>query len=144
MGAEVYAISRSEEKRDEALRFGADEFVLSRDGAPFAGKLDLILSTATGDLEWASWIGALRPTGTFCLVGASPGPVTLPVLPMIFGEFSFTASVIGSPVEIAEMLQFAADHQINTAVETLPLDQVNQALDKVRRNEARYRMVLTT
>ena len=88
-------------------------------------------------------MNALRPTGTFCLLGASPGPVSLPVLPMIFGEFSFTASVVGSPARIAEMLQFASENQINTAVEAFPLNQVNIALDKLRRNEARYRMVLT-
>jgi uncharacterized zinc-type alcohol dehydrogenase-like protein len=144
MGAEVYAISRSEEKHDEALRFGAHHFMVYRDTAPFAGKLDLILSTATGDLDWPSWMNALRPTGTFCLLGASPGPINLPVLPMIFGEFSFTASVVGSPARIADMLQFASENRINTAVETLPLNQVNLALDKLRRNDARYRMVLTT
>ena len=143
MGAEVYAISTSEDKHDEAIRFGAHHFVVSKDTAPFSGKLDLVLSTATGELDWSSWMNALRPTGTFCLLGASPGPVSLPVLPMIFGEFSFTASVVGSPARIAEMLQFASENQINTAVEAFPLNQVNIALDKLRRNEARYRMVLT-
>ena len=143
MGAEVYAISRSEDKRDEAVQFGAHHFVVSDEGAPFVGKLDLILSTATGDLNWTSWINALRPTGTFCIVGASPGPVTLPVLPMIFGEFAFTASVVGSPAAIGEMLHFSAEHRINTAVETMPIEQVNVALNKVRKNQARYRMVLT-
>ena len=143
MGAEVYAFSRSEEKHGEAIHFGADHFVVSTDTAPLQGQLDLILSTATGDLDWASWMNALRPKGAFCLLGASPGPVTLPVLPMIFGEFSFTASVIGSPTSIAEMLQFAADHRIEARVETLPMDQVNFGLDKVRNNQARYRMVLT-
>ena len=143
MGAEVYAISRTEEKHEEALQFGAHHFVVSNDSAPFAGKLDLILSTATGDLNWASWISALRPTGTFCILGASPGPVTLPVLPMIFGEFAFTASVVGSPAAIAEMLRFSAEHRINTAVETMPIEQVNLALDRVRKNQARYRVVLT-
>jgi uncharacterized zinc-type alcohol dehydrogenase-like protein len=62
---------------------------------------------------------------------------------MIFGEFAFTASVVGSPAAIGEMLQFSAEHRINTAVESMPLDQVNLALDKVRKNQARYRMVLT-
>ena len=143
MGAEVYAFSRSEEKHDEAIQFGAHHFVVFTNSAPVPQKLDLILSTATGDLDWPSWMNALRPQGAFCLLGASPGPVALPVLPMIFGEFSFTASVIGSPTSITEMLQFAADHRIETMVETLPMHQVNFALEKVRKNQARYRMVLT-
>ncbi len=79
MGAEVYAISRSEWKREEALGFGAHHFVLASDAAPFTGKLDLILSTPTGDLDWSSWISALRPTGTFGLLEAYPVPVSLPV-----------------------------------------------------------------
>ena len=63
---------------------------------------------------------------------------------MIFGEFSFTASVVGSPAHIAEMLEFAAVQGIKTAVEIMPMNQVNLALDRIRKNEARYRMVLTT
>lgn len=143
MEAEVYAISTSPDKRDTALQFGAHEFVLSEDRSRLAGKLDLILSTATAELDWPAWLSALRPNGTFCLLGASPGPVTLPVMPMIFGQYSFTASVIGSPARIADMLQFAADHKIETATEVVPMDQVNEALAKVRRNEARYRVVLS-
>jgi uncharacterized zinc-type alcohol dehydrogenase-like protein len=68
--------------------------------------------------------------------------VDLPVLPMVFGQFSFTGSVIGTPRTIAEMLRFAALHDVRAAVEVLPMDQANLALDKVRRNQARYRMVL--
>jgi uncharacterized zinc-type alcohol dehydrogenase-like protein len=61
---------------------------------------------------------------------------------MIFGQFSFAGSVIGSPQKIGEMLRFAALHQVRPAIEVLSLGQVNLALDKVRRNQARYRMVL--
>ena len=111
METEVYAISTNPDKRDESLQFGAYEFVVSTDAedrSRLAGKLDFILSTATAELDWPAWLSALRPNGTFCLLGASPGPVTLPVLPMIFGQYSFTARVVGSPARIADMLQFAA------------------------------------
>jgi alcohol/geraniol dehydrogenase (NADP+) len=71
-----------------------------------------------------------------------PGPITLPVLPMIFGQFSFVGSLIGAPGQIEEMLRFAALHNVRTQVEVAPMDEVNQALDKVRKNQARYHMVL--
>ena len=69
--------------------------------------------------------GDAAPTGTFCLVGVAPGPVTLLTLPMIFGQFSFAGSVIGSPQQIAEMLRFAALDAVRPAIEVLPLVQVN-------------------
>jgi uncharacterized zinc-type alcohol dehydrogenase-like protein len=101
------------------------------------------VTTATAELDWGKWVTTLRPKGIFCLLGASPGPVTLPVLPMIFGEYCFTASVVGSPARIADMFQFAAANKIETAVETLPLEQANEALHRLRSNQARYRLVLT-
>jgi uncharacterized zinc-type alcohol dehydrogenase-like protein len=61
---------------------------------------------------------------------------------MIMGQLSFCGSAIGTPLQIEEMLRFAALHNIRTAVEVMPMEQVNLALEKVRRNQARYRIVL--
>ena len=61
---------------------------------------------------------------------------------MILGQLSFCGSVIGPPHQIAEMLRFAALNNVRTVVEVLPMDQVNLALEKVRKNQVRYRMVL--
>jgi uncharacterized zinc-type alcohol dehydrogenase-like protein len=145
MGAEVFAFSTSVDKKEEAEELGAHHFVVSSDEAQMkriAGGLDVLLSTATANLDWDAWLRVLRPNGTFCLVGGSPGPIVLPTLPMIFGQYSFTGSIIGSPHKIGEMLRFAAVHNIRPAIEILPLEQVNEALAKVRMNRARYRMVL--
>jgi alcohol/geraniol dehydrogenase (NADP+) len=145
MGAEVYAFSTSPEKRAESLEFGAHHFIDSMESGQMkklAGSLDLLVATPHMNLDWAAWLATLRANGTFLLLGAAPGPVEMPVLPMIFGQFSFTGSVIGPPKTIAEMLRFAALHKIRPAVEVVPMDQVNLALERVRRNQARYRMVL--
>ena len=125
------------------MKFGAHHFVNFDDSERLSGRLDLLMMTATADLDWARWLRTLRPKGTLCLLGASPGPVTLPVLPMIFGEYCFTASVVGSPARITDMLNFAAAHKIETAVEMLSLEQANEALHKLRINQTRYRIVLT-
>jgi uncharacterized zinc-type alcohol dehydrogenase-like protein len=68
--------------------------------------------------------------------------VTLPVRPLVTRQLSFSGSAIGSPQQIAEMLRFAARHNVRPAVEILPMEEVNLALDKVRRNHVRYRIVL--
>ncbi|MEK7755069.1 MAG: NAD(P)-dependent alcohol dehydrogenase [Acidobacteriota bacterium] len=145
MGAEVFAFSTSPSKEEEAGRYGAHHFVLSSDANQMqkAGRsLDFLLDTATGTLDWPAWLATLRPNGTFCLVGAPSGPIMLSAMQMIFGQLRFEASVVGSPSQIAEMFRFAANHNVRTAVEVVPLAEVNAALAKVRKYEARYRMVL--
>lgn len=145
MGCEVFAFSTSPDKAAEAQRFGAHHFVVSTDAAQMqrmTARLDVLLAAATAKLDWNSWFGTLRPNGSVCLLGASPEPVSLPVLPMILKQLSFSGSVVGAPHQITEMLRFAARHNVRTAVEVLPMDQVNLALEKVRKNQARYRIVL--
>jgi uncharacterized zinc-type alcohol dehydrogenase-like protein len=146
MGAEVSAFSTNPEKRWEAHLFGAHHFIVTSDVDQMesaAGSLDVLLTTAHVNLDWGAWLRTLRPNGTFLLVGAVPGPVNLPALPMIFGQFSFAGSVIGAPGEIGEMLRFAASHNVRPTVEVARMEEANLALDKLRRNQARYRMVLT-
>ncbi len=147
MGAEVTAISTTQDKAAEARRFGAHHFVASTDPEQMkklAGSLDLLIDTATANLDWSAYLATLRQNGVFCIVGGPQGPVVLPVLQMIFGQYTFAASMIGPPSEIEEMFRFAALHDIRTAVEIVPMDQANGAMAKVRSNKARYRMVLTT
>ena len=50
--------------------------------------------------------------------------------------------MIGGRAAIREMLDFAARHGITAQTEEMPLARANEALDRVRRNQARYRMVL--
>lgn len=120
--------------------------MVSTDSAQMAGvgaSLDVLLATASANLEWSTWLGTLRPNATCCLVGATPEPVSLPTLPMILRQLSFCGSVIGPPRQIGEMLRFVLMHNVRAAVEVLPMEEVNLALQKVRRNQARYRVVLT-
>lgn len=144
-GCEITAFSTSESKREEALAMGAHHFVPTREPRELlkqAGRFHLLLSTVPAKLDWITYLKALRPNGTLCLVGSPPGFLQIPAASLFSGQKSITASEIADRATIAEMLQFAARHRINPVVERMPLDQVNQALDRVRRNEARYRMVL--
>jgi uncharacterized zinc-type alcohol dehydrogenase-like protein len=144
-GCEVTAFSTTAAKQEEALRLGAHHFVNSRDPAQMAKcarSLDLLLDTVPAELDWAAWLSLLRPKGVLAVVGVPPGAVSVPAELLIVGQLSLRGSVIGSRSAIEEMLRFAALHGITAQAETMPMAEVNAALDRVRRNQARYRIVL--
>ena len=144
-GCEVTAFSTSPDKGDEAVSLGADHFVVSNDAkamAAAAGSLDVLLSTVTAGLDWDAWMQVLAPRGTLCLVGAAPGPMNVTSGTLITGAKSIAGSNIGDRVVMQEMLEFAARQRISASVETMPMGQVNAAIEKVKRNQARYRVVL--
>jgi alcohol/geraniol dehydrogenase (NADP+) len=144
-GCDVTAFSTSADKEAEARELGAQHFVNSRDPQSLkavANSFDLILSTVNGDLDWPTYIDALRPKGRLHLVGAPPSPIALAIFPMITGQKSLSGSPLGSPATTAKMLDFAARHQIEPITETFAFSQVNEALDRLRSGKARYRVVL--
>ncbi|HVP11316.1 MAG TPA: NAD(P)-dependent alcohol dehydrogenase [Phycisphaerae bacterium] len=145
MGCEVTAFSTSPDKRAEAKTHGADNFVVSTDAEQLrraAASMDVLISAVTVDLDWEAWLKVLRPRGTLALVGASPGNVSVPVNALIVGKKSIQGSAIGNRSTIREMLEFAARHGIGAQTEVVPMSEVNAAINKVRTNRARYRMVL--
>ena len=135
---------KSAGKEADARRFGA------RDCAPtaalsdgrFKAEFDFILSTANADLDWAGVLRALRPKGTLCFVGIAPKPAAFVVNDFITAERHVTGNPTGNRRQMREMLHFAALHGVRPQVETLPLARANDALARVARNVARYRVVL--
>jgi uncharacterized zinc-type alcohol dehydrogenase-like protein len=144
-GCEVTAFTSSESKKEEALAFGAHRVVNSRDTAELetiAGQLDLILSTVNVKLDWNGYVSALRPKGRLHIVGATLEPLDLGAFPLIVGQRSVSGSPVGSPANIAAMLDFAARHDVKPVIETYALAEVNDALDHLRSGNAHYRIVL--
>ncbi len=144
-GCEVTAFSTSKSKEAEAKSFGAHHFVSTKEeGAleKIAGSLDFILSTVSADLNWSDYINVLRPKGRLCIVGVPENDIQFPAFPVIMGQKSICGSPIGSPTMIREMLQFSALHGIKAQTEIFPMTDVNQAIARLRKNEARYRIVL--
>jgi len=145
-GCEVTAFTSSEAKKAEALELGAHRTIDSRDTAEIeavAGKFDLILSTVNVKLDWNAYVAALRPKGRLHFVGATLEPLDLGVFPMIMGQRSVSASPVGSPGTIAKMLAFAARHDIKPVTEHYRFDQANEAMERLRSGQARYRIVLS-
>lgn len=144
-GCEVTAFTSSHSKMDEALRLGAHRAVNSRDEkalAAEAGRHDFILNTANADLAWDAYINALAPRGRLHTVGVTPSPIPAGSFPLIVGQRSVSGTPLGSPATTARMLEFAARHSIRPVTESFPLSRVNDAMEHLRANKARYRIVL--
>lgn len=147
LGAHVTAFSTSADKAAEAQSFGAEQFVSTGNAdalGALQGTLDVVLSTVAADIHWSAYVALLRPRGVLCSVGVPPGNINVHAGALIANSRSISGSIIGSPKEMNDMLALAAKHGISAKTETVPIAQVNQALDKVRANGARYRMVLST
>lgn len=144
-GCEVTAFTSSDSKADEARSFGAHHVVNSRDSEQLqsiAGTLDLVIVTVNVSLDWKALLGTLRPRGRLHFVGAVLEPVPFEAMDVIMTQRSISGSPNGAPVTMADMLEFAARHQILPQTEHFPIDQVNEALDHLRAGKARYRIVL--
>jgi alcohol/geraniol dehydrogenase (NADP+) len=144
-GCEVYAFTSSESKREEAMRLGAHHVVNSRDSPAMqkiAGSLDFVLVTVNVPLDWKAIIQTLAPRGRLHFVGAVLEPVPVEVFSLLVGQRVISGSPTGSPVAVADMLEFCARHSIAPVVEIFAMSDVNQALDHVRAGKARYRVVL--
>lgn len=144
-GCDVTAFSTSPDKEAEARELGANHFINSRD--PEALKsventFDVIISTIAADLDWSTYIAALRPKGRLHLVGVAPSPIATHIFPMISGQKSLSGSPLGSPATAARMLDFAARHSIEPIIEVFPFAQINEAMEKLRNGKPRYRIVL--
>jgi uncharacterized zinc-type alcohol dehydrogenase-like protein len=147
LGCHTTAFTSSPDKRAEATRLGADDAASSTDARELralARTFDFLLCTVPARLDWISYLQALRPNGVLCLVGAPPGLMQIPPALLLTGQKVVCGSDIGSPGVIRRMLAFAAEHGIGAEIETSRLEDVNVALQRVRDNRVRYRMVLTT
>ncbi len=144
-GCEVTAFTSSDGKAQEARALGAHHVINSRDPAAIeaaAGRFDLIISTVNVALDWNAYVATLGPRGRLHFVGAVLEPLDLSVFPLLMGERSVSSSPVGAPGTIARMLDFAARHDIAPVVEHFPMSTVNEAMDRLRAGDARYRIVL--
>ena len=143
LGHEVTALSSSPEKKEQALAFGADHFIVAGDPATMRQAdyyFDLLLCTAHGEINWESLLMTLRKTGKLILLGFPN--VALNSTDLVAHQLSITGSFLGNRATMQEMLSFAQVHRIVPTVELMPMTQVNEAIQKVKENRARYRIVL--
>lgn len=146
MGAEVVLFTTSAAKRVDGLRLGASEVVVSTDPAQMArqaGKLDLIVDTVAASHSLDALLALLKRDGVLTLVGApeNPHPAVHP-FGLIFRRRSIAGSLIGGLRETQEMLDFCAEHGIVSDIETIRMDYINTAYERMLKSDVKYRFVI--
>jgi uncharacterized zinc-type alcohol dehydrogenase-like protein len=141
-GAHVVVFTTSPHKKDDALRLGADEVVVSTNAAEMqqhAGSFDFILDTVSADHDINAYLGLLRIDGNLTLVGAPSKPLAVPAFALIMGRHSVSGSNIGGIAETQEMLDFCGKHGITSDVEVIPAQQINEAYERLLKSDVKYR-----
>jgi len=143
LGYEVTVFSSSLDKQEQALAWGADAFIVSSDRDGFRKHIfyfDLVLCTAMGQIDWNILLNIPKKVGRIILV--SFPDMTMNPTDLVAHNLSITGSFLGNRATMREMLAFAQANHITPMVETMPMTQVNEAMQRVKENKARYRIVL--
>ncbi len=142
LGAHVVLFTTSPGKKDDALRLGADEVVLSKDAnemAKHAGSFNFILDAVSANHDVNAYINLLARDGNLTLVGAPDKPMQIPAFSLIMGRRSLSGSPIGGIAETQEMLDFCGIHNITSDVEVIPIQKVNEAYERLLKADVKYR-----
>jgi uncharacterized zinc-type alcohol dehydrogenase-like protein len=142
LGAHTVAFTTSPNKKDDALRLGADEVVISKNAdevRKHAGSFDFILDAVAANHDIDTYIGLLRRDGNITLVGAPEKPLAVAAFALIMGRRSLSGSPIGGIAETQEMLNFCGTHNITSDVEVIPIQKVNEAYERLLKSDVKYR-----
>jgi alcohol dehydrogenase (NADP+) len=145
MGTEVTVLSTSEGKRREAEKLGATGFALTSQPQTFTKlerRFDFLLDTVSSPHNYNAYVNLLKTDGTMILVGAPAQPTPLEPFPLIVHRRRIAGSVIGGIRETQEMLDFCAEHKIESDIEVIPIQHVNEAYERVIRGDVRFRFVI--
>ncbi len=145
IGCHVIAISRSKDKEKEALQFGAAKMIVVQNESELlnhAGSIDLILSTAPFPLNWTAILNLLKPNGKLCFLGKPQEDVPVPIGLLTSGQKSVTGSTVSPRWILTDMLRFANRHELLPKIEQMPMKEVNTAIERLKKNDVRYRFVL--
>jgi uncharacterized zinc-type alcohol dehydrogenase-like protein len=146
LGAYVVLFTTSPDKREDALKLGADEVVVSKDAeamAAQANSLDYILNTVAAPHNLDAFLSLLKRDGVMTLVGAPAEPHPSPaVFSLIMKRRSIAGSLIGGIEETQEMLDFCGEHGIVSEVEIIPIQKIDEAYERMLKSDVKYRFVI--
>lgn len=145
MGAHVVAFTTSPGKFEDAQRLGAHEVVLSKDSQQMQrhlGSFDFILDTVSAAHDVNAYLALVRRDRTLVQVGMPAQPIAVAAMSLAYGRKRLSSSMIGGLEETQEMLDFCAEHRIVSDIELIAIQQVNEAYERVLRNDVKYRFVI--
>jgi uncharacterized zinc-type alcohol dehydrogenase-like protein len=144
-GAHVVVFTTSPGKVEDALRLGAHEVVISKDSAAMskhAASFDFLLDAVSAQHDLNSYLALLRLDGTLAIVGAPEHPLPVAVFNLILPRRNLAGSAIGGIAETQEMLDFCGQHRIACDIEIIPIQKINEAWDRLLRQDVKYRFVI--
>lgn len=145
-GAHTVLFTTSPGKTEDALRLGADEVVVSKNEEEMNKHLNsfnFILNTVAAPHNLDAYTELLKRDGIMCLVGLPDRPHPSPsIANLIFKRRQLVGSLIGGIRETQEMLDFCAEHSIVADVEIIPIQKINEAYERMLKNDVKYRFVI--
>jgi uncharacterized zinc-type alcohol dehydrogenase-like protein len=144
-GAHTVLFTTSASKVADAKRLGADEVVISKNPDEMlkhASSFNFILDCVSAVHDANAYLNLLRRDGTLCLVGAPEKPLPVSVFNLLMGRRSMSGSAIGGIRETQEMLDFCAEHNITSDIELIKIQQINEAYNRLLKQDVKYRFVI--
>jgi uncharacterized zinc-type alcohol dehydrogenase-like protein len=144
-GAHVVQFTTNLRKKEDALKLGADEVVLSTDPEAMkahAKSFDFILDTVSAPHDLNAYLALLGQDATLCLVGLPEVPSPVSAFSLIGKRVSVAGSMIGGMPETQAMLDYCGQHNIVSEVEVIRIDQVNEAFERLLKQDVKYRFVI--
>ena len=144
-GAEVTLFTTSPDKRADAKRFGAQEIVISKDKEAMekrAKQFDFIIDTVSASHDLNACLALLKRDGVLVLVGIPAQPVPVDAFNLIVPRRQLAGSLIGGIAETQEMLDFCAERGLACDIELIAIDQINQAYERMLKQDVKYRFVI--
>ncbi len=144
-GAHVVQFTTSPSKTADAKRLGADDVVLSNDPDAMkkeANSFDFILDTVSAVHDLNAYLPLLKRDGVYCQVGLPDQPPVIQMGNLLFKRRALSGSIIGGMPETQAMLDYCAEHNIVSDVEVIPIQQINEAFERVVKADVKYRFVI--
>ncbi|MBM4790749.1 alcohol dehydrogenase catalytic domain-containing protein [Streptomyces sioyaensis] len=150
MGFETVAIARGAAKADFAKQLGAHHYIDSTADIPLADALQalggarVVLATAPDSDAITATVDGLSHRGELVVIGVDPAPLGISPAQLIMSGRTVRGHPSGTAQDVQDTLAFSALHGIRPMIEAVPLDQADEAYQKMLSGAARFRMVLTT
>jgi uncharacterized zinc-type alcohol dehydrogenase-like protein len=144
-GAHVVLFTTSANKVADGLRLGAHEVVLSTDPEAMAkhtGSFDFILDCVSALHDINAYMNLVKLDGTLTLVGVPEKPLAVSAFSLILPRKNLAGSCIGGIAETQEMLNFCAEHKIVSEIELIPIQKINEAWERMLKQDVKYRFVI--
>ncbi|KAE8445325.1 hypothetical protein EG329_013563 [Mollisiaceae sp. DMI_Dod_QoI] len=146
MGCQVVVFSGTDNKKEEALQLGADEFIATKGAKelPVSGPIDHLLITTSFQPDWDLFLPIMAPGGTLYPLTVSGDDLKIPYMPILVGELKVQGSLVAARQVHRDMLAFAAHHQIRPIIQKFPMtvEGIEESMKILEDGKMRYRGVL--